>query len=133
MIYLASSATMATASAAKDNTTDSQPRSSLLKLWRRLTSISVKNQSPVPGWYPDQCQAKSTSDIPLSCSGVNEGLVDMELYLSEVMARHATITCGWNSPIGRANPQDLSATGHLIAIDIPTLVSLLRKRINTKE
>ena len=131
MTYFDSSAATATASAASDSATLTQPRSSLAAFWRRLTSISARNQSPVPGRHPDQCSASSTSDMALSCSGVKVGREDMEAYLAEVMARHASITAGWNSPLGRANPQDLSATGYLIAIDIPTLVALVRSRTTT--
>ena len=104
------------------------PRISLGAFWRRLTSIFVKNQSPVFGLCPDQCQAKSSFDLARNSLSVNCGLNDIQAYLDDVVNRHESIKgSGLNSPAMWANPQNLSPFGHLIGIDIPTLVELVRK------
>ena len=108
-----------------DSTTEAQPRNSLAAFWRRLTSISQRNQSPVCGAHPDQCSAKASSDIARSCCDVNPGL-DIEAYLLEIEARKLRVRPGWNGPIGEARPHDLSDMAHLIVFDIPHLVRLVR-------
>ena len=119
----AHSAMIETASARKDKAKDNQPRRTMLSFWRRLTSISVRNQSPVSRLNCDQCAANSSSDMARSCAAVKDGGDDIEQYLSAVMKRYAR-TGHAGKKVNRA---DLTAYGHLVAVDIPTLMMLVRR------
>lgn len=98
------------------------PLNSLLAFWRRLTSISAKNQSPVFGLQPDQCSASSSSDIARNCAAVKLGLDDIDGFLDEVEERMRQAP-NWSH--GRV--QDLTPLGHLVAVDVPRMVDLLRR------
>lgn len=111
-----------TASAATANPSESQPRSSLAACWRRLTSISVRNQFPVPGFQPDQCSASSSSDIARNCAAVKVHFDDIDSFLVEVEGRLEQIP-GYAT----ARVDDLTAYGHLLAVDVPRLVALVRE------
>ena len=109
-----------------ERTTESQPLNSLAAIWRRFTSMSVRYQSPVSRFQPDQCSASASSDIPLSSLDVNVGFDDISAFLDSVEARRAGCRAGWNGPAGTSHPELLSNYGHLIAIDVPKLVELVR-------
>lgn len=111
-----------TTTAATESPSESQPRSSLAACWRRLTSISVRNQFPVFGFQPDQCSASSSSDIARNCAAVKVHFDDIDSFLAEVEGRIPKAP-GW----GDAPVNDLSAIGHLIAVDVPRLVALVRE------
>lgn len=109
-------------SAAIDTATASQPRTSSPLFWRRITSIWHRNQSPVCSAQPAQCAANSSSDIARNCAEVKLGLADIGRFLNEVEARQ--LECpDW----GRGRVQDLSPLGHLVAVDVPRMVDLLRR------
>ena len=110
-----------TTTAATASQSESQPRSSLAAWWRRLTSISVRNQFPVFGFQPDQCSASSSSDIARNCAAVKVHFDDIDSFLAEVEGRIPKAP-GW----GDASVKDLSAIGHLIAVDVPRLMALVR-------
>ena len=118
---------MDTTTANTEKTKDTHPLNSLRAFWRRLTSISVKNQSPVSRFQPDQWCARSSSDMARNCLEVNVGFEDIDSFLCAVEMRCKEVNAPWNGPYGRSKPQDLSATGHLIALDVPRLVELVRE------
>lgn len=67
--------------------------------------------------------------MALSCEEVN--WIGIEGYLLEVETRLAATHCGGNVAFvqaARANPGDLSSAAHLLAIDVPRLIDLLRQR-----
>lgn len=111
--------------ATTENTKDTHPLTSLCALWRRFNSISAKNESPVVGFQPDQCSAKSSSDIAFNCFDVNVGRDDIDSFLLQVRARHGCVKAAWNGPDGWAKQDELSNVGHLVAIDVPRLVRLV--------
>ena len=111
-----------THSATTDSATEIQPRSSLLAFWRRLTSISQRNQSPVLDRYPDQCVASSSSDMARSWAEVCVGGNDIERYLLKVMRRYDKTAWSGQTP----DPRTLTEYGYLMCYDIPRLVALVR-------
>ena len=80
------------ANAATERTRATQPRISLAAVWRRLTSISVKNQSPVSRFQPDQCAAKSSSDMTFNCFFVNVGLEDMDVNIEALITMKSSLS-----------------------------------------
>ena len=116
---------MEATSASKDTPRLIQPLISLLAFCRRLTSISHKNQSPVCCLNPDQCEAKSSSDMALSSLDVNLAGNDKisPAYLRAVRRRLNKM----NWKLMAQNPGALSDYGQLIAIDLPALIEHARK------
>lgn len=122
---------MDTSKATKDSATLIQPLTSLAAFWRRLTSISHRNQSPVCCRYPDQCEANSSSDIDASCLALNDAGNDMitPAYLRAVQRRLNKM----NWKLMARNPGDLSDYGRLIAIDLPALIDHAKKTCDAKK
>jgi hypothetical protein len=117
-----------TTKAAIEMPSDNQPRISLVLFWRRFTSISVRNQSPVPCFQPDQCSASCSSDIDRNCIDEKVGFDDITApYLNEVVERWASIDALWlRAPDVMKRAPDLSPMAHLLAIDVPKLVAFAR-------
>ena len=112
---------METIIATNESTRDAQPLTSFGKFWRLVTSIFVRYQSPVFSFHPDQCHAKSSSDIARNCADVWVGFEDKVnlRYLKAVRRRWEK--SGWNN-VTSEKRKDLTAVGLMLGVDIGVLL-----------
>lgn len=121
-----------TASATTEMTTASQPRNSVEAFWRRLTSISIKNTSPVLECTPDHDVASSSLDIARRSLDLSEGGNDIDAFLEGVKKRYAVPGSAWQY-WGRCEHGALSGLGYLAAVDMPRLIALAEKLIEERK
>lgn len=116
-----------TTNASEEITMAIQPRTLLLAFWRRLTSISARRASPVPGRQPDMCSASSSSVFKRSSAAVAVGLDDIEDFLSYVNERHQNTYLGKNNEQYRKRALDsMTDEAYIMVIDVPDMMLTIK-------